>query len=203
MRGILRRHLAPWHKQLVRLQAIRVLTRLAHKEKTIKAVARWINRFEEQSKLEVYTLLIHLHTRRYSSAARNPPTSSTPYHPSYPLLHLLSFGTPLLSLSNPNLTHISPPSDLVLADSFNHLPLPPLTLFNPPSSPGIPVMQVTLLSTKHAALTSHLTTALGRLSLSVVGEAVRRYQAVGTVRNQNLEFLIAQHTGPILFPGPL
>ena len=64
-------------------------------------------------------------------------------------------------------------------------------------------MQVTLLSTKHAALTSHLTTALGRLSLSVVGEAVRRYQAVGTVRNQNLEFLIAQHTGPILFPGPL
>ena len=58
MRGILRRHLAPWHKQLVRLQAIRVLTRLAHKEKTIKAVARWRKRFEEQSKLEVNSRII-------------------------------------------------------------------------------------------------------------------------------------------------
>ena len=68
MRGILRRHLHPWHRQLVRLQAIRVLTRLAHKEKTIKAVARWRKRFAEQSKLEVHTpsiLLrpsINLHT---------------------------------------------------------------------------------------------------------------------------------------------
>ena len=58
MRGILRRHLAPWHKQLVRLQAIRVLTRLAHKEKTMKAVARWRKRFEEQSKLEVNSRVI-------------------------------------------------------------------------------------------------------------------------------------------------